>query len=295
ITGDALPFTLEGQGRLRGGAVTIDASGSSQFVSGLLLSGARFDEGVTVHHVGKPLPSLPHIEMTVEMLRRAGVSVETPADGFGEPDTWRVAPGPIRAVDWAVEPDLSNATPFLAAAAVTGGRVSVPAWPVRTTQAGDAIRDILERMGARVVLERPDGADAGTLTVHGPAALHGVDIDLHDVGELAPTVAALAALADSPSRLRGIAHLRGHETDRLAALAAEINRLGGKVTETDDGLAIEPAPLRGGRWHSYADHRMATAGAILGLRAPGVTVADIDTTAKTLPGFATMWERMVQS
>jgi 3-phosphoshikimate 1-carboxyvinyltransferase len=288
IDGDTLPFVVHGKGQLRGGTVTIDASGSSQFVSGLLLSGARFDEGLTVHHDGKALPSMPHIEMTVEMLRRADVAVQAPADSR-KAQTWIVPPGPIRAVDWEVEPDLSNATPFLAAAAITGGSVSIPHWPRFTTQPGDVIREILVRMGAEARIFD------GILTVHGPDRLAGIDIDLHDVGELTPTVAALAALADSPSVLRGIAHLRGHETDRLAALSTEINRLGGKVTETEDGLEILPAELHGGRWHSYADHRMATAGAILGLKVPGIEIEDIGTTAKTLPNFVELWCAMLDS
>ncbi|SUA72968.1 3-phosphoshikimate 1-carboxyvinyltransferase [Nocardia otitidiscaviarum] len=286
IDGSALPFVVHGTGTLRGGPVTIDASGSSQFVSGLLLSAARFEQGITVHHRGAPLPSMPHIEMTVQMLRQADVRVAAPEDPR-RPQTWTVAPGPIRAVDWEVEPDLSNATPFLAAAAVTGGEVSIPHWPRLTTQAGDVIREILVRMGAEARFYD------STLIVHGPDRLAGIDIDLHDVGELTPTVAALAALADSPSRLRGIAHLRGHETDRLAALSTEINRLGGKVTETEDGLIIDPTPLSGGVWHSYADHRMATAGAILGLAVPGIEIEDIGTTAKTLPNFVTLWEGML--
>ncbi|RVW05268.1 3-phosphoshikimate 1-carboxyvinyltransferase [Rhodococcus xishaensis] len=286
VDGDALPFTVHGRGGLRGGTVTIDASGSSQFVSGLLLSAARFDEGVTVHHDGASLPSMPHIDMTVEMLRTAGVSVLTP-DQSGTADTWKVLPGKVDPVNWVVEPDLSNATPFLAAAAVTGGTVRVPLWPAPTTQAGDAIRGILSEMGAHVYRE------GDTLVVNGPTALRGIDVDLHEVGELTPTVAALAALAGGPSVLRGIAHLRGHETDRLAALATEINKLGGAVTETDDGLHIEPRPLHGGRWHSYADHRMATAGAILGLAVPGVDVEDVGTTAKTLPGFEKLWAAML--
>lgn len=286
VDGNALPFTVTGTGSLHGGSVEIDASGSSQFVSGLMLSAAQFDDGITVHHIGKPVPSMPHIDMTVEMLRRAGVQVDTPADS-GDADTWRVHPGPVRPVDWDVEPDLSNATPFLAAAAVTGGEVRVPHWPSATTQPGDAIREILASMGADVSL------DDGTLTVRGPEALRGIDIDLHDVGELTPTVAALAALANGPSHLRGIAHLRGHETDRLAALATEIGLLGGQVVETDDGLDITPVPLVGGVWHSYADHRMATAGAILGLVVPGVIVDDIGTTAKTLPGFEVLWADML--
>lgn len=286
VDGDGLPFVVHGGGSLAGGVVTIDASGSSQFVSALLLSAARFEHGVVIHHVGPSVPSRPHIDMTVDILRSAGVWVDSPAES-GAADTWQVAPGPIRAVDRVIEPDLSNATPFLAAAAVTGGVVRVPAWPLRTTQAGDAIRRILDQMGATVQLD-----DAG-LTVRGPDRLQGIDIDLHDVGELAPTVAALAALAATPSRLRGIAHLRGHETDRLAALAAEIDGLGGRVTVHPDGLTITPTSLRGGCWKSYADHRMATAGAIVGLRVAGVEVDNVATTAKTLPGFADMWAAML--
>jgi 3-phosphoshikimate 1-carboxyvinyltransferase len=273
---------MHGTGGLAGGPVTIDASASSQFVSGLLLSGARYEQGLTVHHDGKPVPSLPHIEMTVLMLRAAGVHVDD-----SEPDVWRVAPSAIAGREWLIEPDLSNATPFLAAAAVTGGTVTVPGWPAETTQAGDAIRDILAAMGCRVTL------DSAGLNVSGDGTLSAVDIDLHDVGELTPTVAALAVFADGPSHLRGIAHLRGHETDRLAALAAEINGLGGAAEETEDGLVIRPRPLHGGLWHAYADHRMATAGAVIGLLVPGVEVDDVDSTGKTLPDFPGMWSRML--
>nr|BFF02846.1 3-phosphoshikimate 1-carboxyvinyltransferase [Streptoalloteichus tenebrarius] len=279
-----LPFVLRGRGGLPGGEAVIDASASSQFVSGLLLSGARYERGLTVRHSGPPVPSQPHIEMTVAMLREQGVAVDD-----GTQDVWRVEPGPVRARDLDVEPDLSNATPFLAAAAVTGGEVRVPGWPERTTQAGDAIRGILAEMGCAVELRDR------TLVVRGPGTLRGVDADLHDVGELTPTVAALAALAEGPSRLRGIAHLRGHETDRLAALAAEINGLGGDVTETEDGLVIRPRPLRGGGWRAYADHRMATAGAIMGLVVPGVAVDDVASTGKTIPDFPGMWAAMLEA
>ncbi|CAM3812777.1 3-phosphoshikimate 1-carboxyvinyltransferase [Smaragdicoccus niigatensis] len=281
IDSDHLPFSVHGHGRLLGGSVTIDASSSSQFVSALLLAGARYDLGVNVKHVGPQVPSQPHIDMTVEMLRDAGVSVDVNGSN------WHVSPGPIKAREWVIEPDLSNATSFLAAAAVTGGRMTVPHWPSATTQAGDAIRGILADMGADVSL------DSDGLTVVG-TSLHGIDADLHDVGELTPTIAALAALADGPTTLRGIAHLRGHETDRLAALCTEINALGGDCTQTADGLHITPQPLHGGVWHSYADHRMATAGAIIGLRVPGVDVENIETTSKTLPTFVDLWNGMFQ-
>jgi 3-phosphoshikimate 1-carboxyvinyltransferase len=225
---------------------------------------------------------MPHIEMTVDMLRGAGVEVDDT-----EPNTWRVAPGPIGGRHWDIEPDLSNATPFLAAAVVTGGSVTVTGWPASTTQPGDGIRAVLTEMGATVTLD-----DTG-LTVGGTGTLSGVDTDLHDIGELTPTIAALAVFAESPSRLRGIAHLRGHETDRLAALVNEIRALGGDAEETEDGLTIRPRPLHAGPWRAYADHRMATAGAIIGLVVPGIEIDDIATTSKTLPDFPGMWRRML--
>jgi 3-phosphoshikimate 1-carboxyvinyltransferase len=277
-----LPVVVDGTGSVRGGPVTLDASSSSQFVSALLLAGARYDDGVTVHHDGKPVPSEPHIAMTVETLRDAGVVVDD-----SEPNTWRVEPSEISPLDVLIEPDLSNAGPFLAAALVSGGRVRVPDWPQHTTQAGDALRDILDAMGADVSLDRSG------LTVSGTGEIEGIDVDLHDASELTPVVAALAALAQSPSWIRGVAHIRGHETDRIAALAAELNAMGGSVSETEDGLRITPKALHGGRFRSYHDHRMATAGAVLGLRIPGVTVEDIGTTAKTLPDFTGLWTAML--
>ncbi|MBO0925129.1 3-phosphoshikimate 1-carboxyvinyltransferase [Cellulomonas sp. zg-ZUI199] len=277
-----LPFTVHGRGAVRGGHVDVDASGSSQFVSGLLLAAARFDQGLTVRHTGPTLPSLPHIEMTVAVLRAAGVVVDD-----SRPDIWHVEAGPVAGRDVQVEPDLSNAAPFLCAAMVAGGSVSVPGWPARTTQPGGLLPGILTRMGASTSL------DGDVLTVSGTGAVHGVDLDLRAAGELAPTIAALAALGDSPTRLRGIAHLRGHESDRLAALAAEITRLGGQAEQTSDGLVITPRPLHGGVWRTYADHRMATAGALVGLRVRGVEVEDVATTAKTLPGFVDLWSGML--
>jgi 3-phosphoshikimate 1-carboxyvinyltransferase len=276
----SLPFVVEGTGEVRGGHLVIDASASSQFVSALLLVGARFSEGLHLEHVGKPVPSLDHINMTVAVLREVGVSVDDSV-----PNHWIVAPGSIRAFDRRIEQDLSNAGPFLAAALATGGTVRIPNWPAPTTQVGDLWRSILAEMGATVTLEN------GTLTVTGGPEIKGADFA--DTSELAPTVAALCALATGPSRLSGIAHLRGHETDRLAALVTEINRLGGDAEETADGLVIRPAKLHGGVVHSYADHRMATAGAILGLAVHGVEVEDIGTTSKTMPDFPQLWEAML--
>ena len=274
----ALPFEIRGTGSVRGGRVVIDASASSQFVSALLLAGARYDDGVDVRHDGKPVPSLPHIDMTVAMLREHGVEVDD-----SEANRWAVAPGVVKPVDHLIEPDLSNAAPFLALAAVTGGRIVVRDWPASTTQAGDALREILQQLGCAVTLDH-DG-----LTVVGPPRLEGIDVDLHDHGELTPVVAALCALAAGPSHLRGIAHIRGHETDRLAALATELGALGADVDEHPDGLSFRPAALHGGVFHTYADHRMAHAGVVVGAAVDGVLVEDVETTSKTFPDFASFW------
>ncbi len=283
VAGDALPLTITGYGGLPGGEVTIDASASSQFVSGLLLAAPSFERGVTVRHSGAAMPSLPHVEMTVACLRRVGVTVRDDV-----PDVWHVEPGPVSPWTWDIEPDLSNATPFLAAAAVTGGAVTVPGWPEHTTQAGDGFREIAERMGCTVT------RSAEGLTLTGPERLAGIDIDLHDVGELTPTVTAMTLFADGPSHLRGIGHLRGHETDRLAALVEDAAAVGGRVTADGDALHITPGPLHAGPWRAFADHRMATAGAIVGLRVAGIVVDDIATTGKTMPDFAADWAAMLQ-
>jgi 3-phosphoshikimate 1-carboxyvinyltransferase len=278
----ALPFTVVGHPRLPGGVVTLDASGSSQFVSALLLAGARYAQGVDVRHDGKPIPSQPHIDMTVAMLRERGVTVDD-----SEPNRWVVLPGPIAPLDVVIEPDLSNAAPFLAAAAITGGSVTIPLWPARTHQPGDQLRDILQQFGAQVVLD-----DHG-LTVHGRDELHAVDLDLHEASELTPVVAALAALAEGTSHIRGVAHIRGHETDRLAALEAELEGLGAHVQQTPDGLTIHPKLLGGNLWRTYADHRMAQAGALLGLVVPDIELDDIGCTSKTMPEFEQLWTTMI--
>jgi 3-phosphoshikimate 1-carboxyvinyltransferase len=281
VDGDALPFTVRGTGTIPGGSVTIDASGSSQMVSGLLLAAPRYGKGAEVRHEGPPVPSAAHLTMTVRMLREAGATVET------APDVWRVQPGGLRGGEYDVEPDLSNAAPFLAAALVTGGRVTVRGWPAETTQPGDELRHLLTEMGASVT------DDDGDLTVRG-GSIHGIDVDLGGASELSCVLAAVAALADGPSRLRGIAHMRGHETDRLAALTAEINGLGGDVRELPDGLEIRPRPLHGGVFHTYDDHRMVMAAAVLGLAVPGVEVENLATVGKTLPEFGELWTEMLR-
>jgi 3-phosphoshikimate 1-carboxyvinyltransferase len=277
-----LPFTVAG--RASASTVTLDASGSSQFISALLMVGARLPSGLEVRHVGPPVPSLPHVEMTLAMLRERHVRVD-----HSKPNRWLVAPGRIAPHDVTIEPDLSNAAPFLAAAAVTGGAVTVPDWPGSTSQPGAAIVEILDAFGAEATF------DERGLTVRGTDHLHGVDLDLSAASELTPVIAALAALADSTSHLRGIAHIRGHETNRLAALATELERLGSHVSETEDGLTIHPRLLGGELWRTYADHRMAQAGAVLGLVVPDVELDDIGCTAKTMPEFPDLWQAMIEA
>lgn len=279
----SLPLKLHGTGSIPGGALTIDASASSQFLSALLLVAPSFTNGIVAKHQGGSLPSMPHIEMTVEMLRDFGATVEVDSAN----QTWTVKPGDLHGKDLVIEPDLSNAAPFLSLAMVCGGSVTIADWPKATTQPGDQLRSIFTAMGASVSF-----SDAG-LTLTGNGTIHGIDIDLHDVGELTPSIAALAALADSPSHLRGIGHLRLHETDRLAALTREINALGGNVVEEETALHITPAPLHGGVFHTYDDHRLATAGAVLGLVVPDIEVENIATTRKTLPDFPGLWSSLL--
>jgi 3-phosphoshikimate 1-carboxyvinyltransferase len=287
----AVPFTVLGRGAVRGGSVTLDASASSQLVSGLLLAAPRFTDGIEIRHSGPAVPSAPHIAMTVRMLRAAGADVTAESLDGDRPGTWRVRPGRLDLGTVTVEPDLSNAAPFLAAALVTGGTVSVPDWPRDSLQASGQILDVLDRMGARCEFS------ADGLTVTGTGRVRGISADLRDVSELAPVLAAAAAVADSPSELTGLAHTRSHETDRLAALAKEINALGGDVSELPDGLVIRPRPLRAqaasGPFGSYDDHRMVMAAAVLGLAVPGLRVGNAGTVAKTFPGFADLWSGML--
>lgn len=279
-----LPFTVHGAGAVVGGAVDMDASGSSQFVSALLLAGCRYDTGVLVRSVGPTVPSVPHIDMSLAVLAAAGVRVGRPAPGH-----WQVFPGVPAGGEVTIEPDVSNALPFAAAALATGGEVTITGFPARSAyQPVDEVHRILVALGAR--LTQGDGG----LVVDGSGGLVGADLDMSAVGELVPVVAALAALAPTPTVIRGVAHLRGHETDRLAALTKELGRLGADIRETDDGLAIRPARLTGGTFETYDDHRLAMAAAVLGLVTPGVGVVDVATTAKTLPDFTTRWTGMLE-
>jgi len=278
----SLPFSIVSDGNVQGGEITIDASESSQFISALLLAGAKFSNGLTIKHVGNKLPSLPHIEMTIDMLNQVGVKVSSI-----EKNSWKIEPTVIKSKDWLIEPDLSNAGPFIAAAMVTKGEVTITDWPQNTTQAGNAWIEILSKMGAQVVLTEKG------LTVSHSGDIKGIDFDLSDVGELTPVLVSIAVLANSNSSLTGISHLRGHETDRLAALVENIKAIGGDADETTDGLIIRPKKLHGGLWKSFDDHRMATAGAVIGLVVEGIIVDDIKTTSKTLPDFENMWTSLV--
>ena len=279
----SLPLKLHGIGKIPGGALTIDASASSQFLSALLLVAPSFENGIVATHKGGQLPSMPHIEMTVDMLRSFGADVEVDTAA----QSWSVKAGKLHGQELVIEPDLSNAAPFLSLAMVCGGSITIADWPKTTTQPGDQLRSIFTRMGAKVSMNERG------LTLSGTGVIHGIDIDLHDVGELTPSIAAVAALADSPSHLRGIAHLRLHETDRLSALTREINALGGDVVEEESALHITPVPLHGGVFHTYDDHRLATAGAVIGLVVPGIEVENIATTRKTLPDFPGLWSSLL--
>jgi len=276
----ALPLVIHSKGAIAGGELTIDASASSQFLSALLLIAPSTVNGITVKHSGGALPSMPHIEMTVAMLRQFGATVTVDSKA----QTWRVEPSQLHGVDLTIEPDLSNAAPFISLAMVCGGSITIADWPRETTQPGDQLRQILTEMGARVEFV------AGGAKFTGGTSIHGIDIDLHDVGELTPSIAALSALADSPSHLRGIGHLRLHETDRLLALRTELNGLGGDVKDDADSLHINPQPLHAGTFHTYEDHRLATAGAVIGLVIEGIQVENIATTRKTLTDFPALWD-----
>jgi 3-phosphoshikimate 1-carboxyvinyltransferase len=287
----AAPFVVRGRGRVAGGSVTLDASSSSQLISGLLLAAPRFEAGLEITHRGARVPSAQHIAMTAAMLTAAGAQVETGRVGGGEevPDFWRVLPGRLAPGTVAIEPDLSNAAPFLAAALVTGGRVTIPGWPARSLQAAGQITDVLGQMGARWQ-QTPAG-----LRFEGTGGIHGITADLRDINEIAPVLTALAALADAPSEFTGIGHMRLHESDRLAALAHEIGALGGDVSELPDGLRIVPRPLHAGSdpFDSHDDHRLVMTAAVLGLAVPGLRVANAATVAKTFPAFRALWQQML--
>ncbi|MCD0445253.1 3-phosphoshikimate 1-carboxyvinyltransferase [Glycomyces sp. A-F 0318] len=279
----ALPFTVEAAGAVKGGELAVDASKTSQLVSALLMAAPRFEQGLDLRHVGdRPVPSRPYLDMVVQMLRQAGAEVDDT-----EPDRWRVAPGELQGREWVIEPDLQNAAPFLLAAVATGGRVTVEGWPVETAQAGDRIRDVITRLGSRVEWSR------GGLTVAGSPSLIPTELDLADASELTPALAALFGVDGGPFTIRGVAHIRGHETDRVSALVTELRKLGADVDEFEDGLRVNRGGRAPGTWATYADHRMAHAGAVAGLVVPGLVLDDVACVSKTWPDFAEAWERAV--
>ena len=285
---DSVPFSISSPTGLSGREVTIDSSGSSQFVSGLLLSAARFPNGIVLRHEGNSVPSLPHIEMTMSMLRQRGIGVSY-ADL-----TWTVEPGEISALDQRIEPDLSNAAAFLIAGVITGGKVTVPGWPAETTQPGDLIRNVFEKLGATSELG-PDGLSAWT-----EGGLVGCDLDMHAASELTPAVAALAVFANGVTRITGVGHIRGHETNRIEAIVKELRALGVTAEELADGLAIEGISASGKLsptrpFDTYADHRMVHLGALLALKCEELKVSDPQAAAKTMPDFVQRWEAMVSA
>jgi 3-phosphoshikimate 1-carboxyvinyltransferase len=281
-SGGGLPLTVHGVGRVPGGDVSIDASASSQLVSGLLLAGSDFDHGLVLRHDGPPLPAAPHVELTVAMLRAAGAGVDDSAA-----NVWEIEPGRLAGRGWHIEPDLAGAAPFLAAAVVTAGRVTVPGWPQRSPQPTAALCGLLTAFGGSCVL----GTDG--LTVRGGGRVRGIDADLAGVGDLLPVTAALCALADGPSVLRGLGALRGGPVDRVSALVEALGTLGVEVTEEADSLAIRPGPRHGGVLDTAADRRLAPAGAVLGLAVDGVRLTDVSCTAKSLPDFPARWRNLL--
>jgi len=278
----SLPLVINGAGYITGGEVEIDASASSQFLSSLLLVAPLMKQGLRIKNIGKSLPSKPHIEMTIAMLAQYGAVVDTSID-----NQWSVEPTTLSGVDLVIEPDLSNAAVFMAAPILCGGEVIIKDWPRKTTQPGDQLRQIFSEMGGEI-----DFVDQG-LRVRSSGHIRGIDIDLGDVGELTPVIAALASLADSPSYLRGIGHLRLHETDRLSALKNELTALGAEVLEEESALRINPKPMKAGVFHTYEDHRLATAGALIGLAVDGVEVENIETTGKTITDFPALWSQLL--
>ena len=278
----SLPLVINGAGYITGGEAEIDVSASSQFLSSLLLVAPLMKQGLRIKNVGKSLPSKPHIEMTIAMLAQYGAVVDTSIA-----NQWSIKPTKLFGVDLVIEPDLSNAAVFMAAPILCGGEVIIKDWPRKTTQPGDQLRQIFSDMGGEI-----DFVDQG-LRVRSTGQIRGIDIDLGDVGELTPVIAALACFANSPSNLRGIGHLRLHETDRLSALKNELTALGAQVIEEESALRINPMPMKAGVFRTYEDHRLATAGALIGLAVKGVEVENIETTRKTITDFPALWSQLL--
>jgi 3-phosphoshikimate 1-carboxyvinyltransferase len=246
-----LPVSVSGP--VTADTVQVRADVSSQFVSGLLLAAPAMPRGLQVSLDGE-LVAAPFVSMTVAVMRAFGAAV----DGLA------VAPGTYRPNDYAVEPDASAASYFFAAGAMTGRDIGVAGLSESSLQGDLRFRDVIARMG------RP---------------LHGIDVDLGDMPDMAQTFAALAAVAEGPSRVRGVSVIRDHETDRIRAVVTELRRVGVGAEETDDGFIVAPAPLRSAVVQTYDDHRMAMSFALLSLVEPAIEIADPDVVAKTFPDF----------
>lgn len=293
-----LPFRIDGN--WQGGTVVVDCERSSQFLSALLLAAPAAPKETEIVVKGH-IPSAPHVAMTLGVIERAGIKYAGPsrnkvlAGKCSVDPSWKISPQSFDADSIVIEPDLTNAGPFLAAALICGGEVRVNNWPLESEQAGDYWRQLLPRMGAQAI-KRVALGDTGysQLVVNGTGTVQGIEVDMSNYGELVPTVAALATLADSPTRITGIGHLRGHETDRLMALAKEIKRLGGDAKGGQDYLEITPSKqMQPATLESYNDHRLAMFGAIVGLAVPGTGVHDMSTVDKTFPAFPQVWEDML--
>jgi 3-phosphoshikimate 1-carboxyvinyltransferase len=275
--GGCPPVVIEAAG-LTGGKATVRGDVSSQFLSGLLMT-APYAASPLELSIEGPLVSQPYIHMTLAVMKSFGVEVET--DGL---QRFRIAaPLTYRPAQYDVEPDASAASYFWAAAAISGGRVVVEGLSRASLQGDVAFCGCLEKMGCKVEY------DAQSVTVIGEQAtgraLRGIDVDMNAISDTVQTLSAVALFADGPTRIRGVAHIRHKETDRIGALATELRKLGAKVDEHDDGLTIVPGKLRGATIDTYHDHRMAMSLSLVGLRVPGVVINDPACTAKTYPGF----------
>jgi len=273
------PVVVEANG-LPGGTARIRGDVSSQFLSGLLLA-APFADGPLTIEVESTLVSVPYVTMTVELLRSFGAVVETTGNRFVVP-----APQRLQRAEYRIEPDASAASYFFAAAAITGGRCTVVDLPAKSLQGDVRFVELLAQMGCRV--ERTNDG----ITVEGSETLHGIDVDMNDISDTVMTLAAVACFATGATTIRNVAHIRHKETDRLAALAVELRRLGGTVLERADGLVIEPSLLHGATVQTYNDHRMAMSLALIGLKIPGVVIDNPACVSKTYPGFFDDLERL---
>ncbi len=274
-----LPITVTG-GPVAGGEVAVAGEVSSQFLSGLLLAGPAFPDGLTVR-VTTPLVSVPYVEMTVEVLRWFGAEVHRP-----DAATFVVAGGGTRGAQLAIEPDASAASYLLAAAAITGGRVRVPGLTPASSQGDAGFAAVLARMGAEVVVDH-----RGT-EVRGTGRLRGIEVDLGAMSDTAQTLAAVAVFAEGPTRITGIGFIRAKETDRIAAVVTELRRLGIDAREEEDGLVVHPGRPSPGVVATYDDHRMAMSFALLGLVVPGIAIADPGCVAKTFPTYFEVLEQL---